>query len=298
MKTSLLRGLFVILWLNLLPNVPAYSQYPPVTIPNTELRTIHSDLLGQDLALYIRLPVSYQGEPDSIYKVLFFIDANRNFPMVANIISIYDLQGEGCMDVLLVGIGYIVHDMAEYGAWRTRDLTPTNVPSQDSGLIHLVRSSDLKMEIHSGGAKNFLDCIMREIIPFVESNYRVSSTDRGLGGYSLGGLFTMYALFKHPEAFNRYLAGSPSLYYDNRVMFQYEDQYAVRHKNLKAKVFISAGSLEGETMTGNAWKMAEILKSRKYPGLQIEYKNFPDETHASCYPSAIMRGLRYLYNTK
>lgn len=33
-----------------------------------------------------------------------------------------------------------------------------------------------------------------EIIPFVEANYRTTPGDRGLAGYSTGGLFTLDAL--------------------------------------------------------------------------------------------------------
>jgi uncharacterized protein len=59
-------------------------------------------------------------------------------------------------------------------------------------------------EVKSGGAVRFLECIEKEIIPFVESNYRVSPADRGIGGYSYGGLFSLYVLFFKPALFSIY----------------------------------------------------------------------------------------------
>lgn len=37
--------------------------------------------------------------------------------------------------------------------------------------------------------RSFAMLSINEIIPFAESNYRISGTDRALGGYSYGGLF-------------------------------------------------------------------------------------------------------------
>jgi predicted alpha/beta superfamily hydrolase len=149
--------------------------------------------------------------------------------------------------------------------------------------------------VTSGGASMFLKFICDELIPFIESNYRVDSQDRAILGYSHGGLFTLYVLFHSPGTFQRYFAGSPSIWWDNTILFKYENEYASTHKDLPAKLFICAGSLESEPMLENMNKMSKRLRSRNYPSLELETYIFENETHASCYAGAISRALRVIY---
>jgi predicted alpha/beta superfamily hydrolase len=60
-------------------------------------------------------------------------------------------------------------------------------------------------------------------------------------GCSLGGLFTMYSLFTHPEMFQRYVAASPAFMWDNNVLYQFEKKYAANKSNRPAKLFMCVG---------------------------------------------------------
>jgi predicted alpha/beta superfamily hydrolase len=244
------------------------------------------------------LPLSYNTNPQKIYQAWYFTDANRSFPMVANIESIFDLSPSKPVEpeIIIIGIGYKIKDMGDWASWRARDLTPTNVPSVDSGWAKTLSGfTGRQYEVRTGGAGTFLDFIVKEVFPFVESNYRVSSTNRGIGGYSYGGLFSLYVLFKQPDLFNIYYAGSPSIGHDNAVLFNFEKEYASLHKDIKANLFMSVGGSEDSWTITNMKKMTDLLKSRNYPGLTVETYVFPDETHQSCYPSSIMRAFRVLY---
>jgi predicted alpha/beta superfamily hydrolase len=275
---------------------PSSDNYPLVSISNTEMRTIHSKILNQEMIIYVKVPVSYYANPQKVYQALYFTDANRSFPMLANMISIFEIPKPVDPEIFIISIGYKINNMAEWGAWRTRDLTPTNVPSVDTYWTKLLTElSGKQYNVKTGGAEIFLDFIIKEVFPFVESNYRVSATDRGLGGYSYGGLFSLYVLLRQPDLFSFYYAGSPSIGFDKGVLFNYEKEYATTHKDLNAKLFMSAGGSEDTLMINNLKKMADLLKSRNYPGLSVETYVFPGETHQSCYPSSIMRALRVLY---
>jgi predicted alpha/beta superfamily hydrolase len=275
---------------------PEQSTYPLVSIPNTEMRSLYSKLLNQEMILNIKLPVSYFNNSQKVYPVLYFTDGNRSFPMVANIESIFEIPRPAEPEILIVCIGYKIRDMADWGAWRTRDLTPTNIPSLDTSWAKtLTGITGRQFEVKSGGASKFLEFIVKEVFPFIESNYRVSAIGRGIGGYSYGGLFSLYVLFNQPELFSIYYAGSPSINYDKGVLYNFEKQYASSHKDLNAKLFMSAGGSEDSLMVSNMKKMATLLQSRNYPGLTVETHVFPDETHQSCYPSSIMRAFRILY---
>jgi hypothetical protein len=269
----------------------------PVSVPNTEMRSFYSKILGQDMVLFIKLPSRYYNDSQKSYPSWYFTDGNRSFPLIANIASIFEIPVPSEPELIIINIAYKIKDMADWGAWRTRDLTPTSVPSIDSSWAKtLTGMTGRQFEVKTGGAKKFLECVEKEVIPLVESSYRVSLADRGLGGYSYGGLFSLYVLFSKPELFSIYYAGSPSISYDKGVLFNLEKEYSISHKDLKAKLFMSAGEKEDTSMINNVGKMADILKSRKYAGLSVTTCVFQNETHQSCIPASIMRAFRVLYD--
>lgn len=279
------------------PGQTDLNKYPMVAVPGTETRLFYSKILEQEMMLYIKIPATYTINTQKIYPCWYVTDANLSFAMIADMASFFEIPVIVEPEIFVVGIGYKIRDMGDWGAWRTRDLTPTNIPSSDiywAGVF--LKFAGRQLEVKTGGAAKFLECIEKEVLPFIESNYRVSATDRGLGGYSYGGLFSLYVLFKQPELFSKYYAGSPSIKYDKGVLFTYEKEYATTHSDLKATLFITAGGAEDSVMIANAHKMAAQLESRKYPGLKVETHVFPDETHMSCVPAAWMRAFRVLYN--
>jgi len=272
------------------------GNHPPVIIPGTETRSFYSKVLEQEMILYIKIPASYTINSQKIYPCWYVTDANLSFAMIADMASFFEVPVIVEPELFIVGIAYKIRDMGDWGAWRTRDLTPTNIPSMDTywqGLFSKIAGR--QVEVKTGGSAKFLEFIEKEVFPFMESNYRVSSTGRGLGGYSYGGLFSLYVLFKQPELFTIYYAGSPSIKYDKGVLYTYEQEYASAHKDLNAKLLMTAGGAEDSTMIANVKKMAAQLESRNYPGLIVETNVFPDETHQTCVPSALMRAFMVLY---
>ncbi len=272
------------------------NTYPLVTVRLTETRTFYSKILDQEMVLYIKIPATYKTNTQKIYPCWYATDANLAFAMIADMANTFEVPVIVEPEIFVVGIGYKIRDMGDWGAWRTRDLTPTNIPSSDTYWAGIFsKFAGRQLEVKTGGAAKFLECIEKEVFPFMESNYRVSSTGRGLGGYSYGGLFSLYVLFKRPELFTSYYAGSPSIRYDKGVLYTYEKEYAATHNDLNATLFITAGGAEDSLMITNVNRMAAQLVSRNFPGLKVETQVFPDETHMSCVPAAWMRAFRVLY---
>lgn len=271
-------------------------KYQRVTIPNSELRTIRSQILNQELSIYIQLPPNYAADTAAVYPVLYVTDANRSFPMVANISSVLAFPKGSLPEIIVAGIGYPIRDMADWAAWRTRDLTPTNDTATDNHWNRLLaRMTGRRFDVRSGGASKFLEFILHELIPFMESNYRVSPTDRGLAGYSYGGLFALYALFARPETFGRVFAGSPSVEYDNDIIFKLAGDFAAPGSEQKTRIFLSVGSLEDSSTIAAVKKMSTVLQSRYAPGVRVSLQVFDGEDHRSCMAAAVMRAFRVLY---
>jgi predicted alpha/beta superfamily hydrolase len=269
---------------------------PPVTVPGTETRSFYSKILDQEMILYIKIPASYKINTQKVYPCWYVTDANLSFAMIADMANLFEVPVIIEPEIFVVGIAYKIKDMGDWGAWRTRDLTPTNMTTMDTYWASVFsKFAERQLEVKTGGSAKFLEFIEKEVFPFMESNYRVSATGRGLGGYSYGGLFSLYVLFKQPELFSLYYAGSPSIKYDKGVLYTYEKEYASTHKDLNAKLFMSAGGAEDSIMIANVNVLAAQLKSRNYPGLVVETHVFPGETHQTCVPSALMRAFMVLY---
>ena len=149
--------------------------------------------------------------------------------------------------------------------------------------------------VKTGGADAFLSVLREEIMPWVESQFPTSN-EKGLVGFSFGGLYATHVLLAAPDAFSHYLIGSPSLWWDNEVLFERERAYSEEFKDLSARVFMSVGSDEGgNKMMPNVVRMADSLSNRNYENLQLERHIFEDETHLSVIPATYSRGLRFLF---
>jgi predicted alpha/beta superfamily hydrolase len=269
-------------------------------LSRTETKVIHSNIVGADFEIYISFPVDYFQNDTTNYAVLYSTDGNRNFGLVSNIVNILSFPGKEIPGLLVVDIGYKITGLEDWGAWRNRDLLPTNDSIVDRKwedyLTRLSGRNDIVSK--SGGAQKFFEFIRDELIPYIELNYRVKQNDRALIGYSYGGVFTLYSLFYSPETFQKYYAGSTSIYWDNKVLLKYEKEYADTHKDLPVTLFMSVGSLEHKSVIADMYEMANKLESRNYPGLKLETHIFDDETHTSCYAAGICRALRVIYNYK
>lgn len=266
-----------------------------VTLFNTEKRILHSEIINDDFEIYISLPYRY-AYTDTTYPVLFNLDANISFGITDNVVHILSTLNKEIPEMIVVGIGYAIKGVEDWAAWRGRDFKPTSHPEKDKAWQDYLSKASGRDDIvvESGGADNFLAFIRKELIPFIESNYRVSS-DRAIAGVSLSGLFTLYALFQHPETFQRYYAGSPSISWDEPFMYKLENDFAASHKDLPVRLFVCVGGLESEPYINNMKKMAELLRSRNYPNLELEAVIFENETHGSIYQAAISRALKILY---
>jgi predicted alpha/beta superfamily hydrolase len=97
------------------------------------------------------------------------------------------------------------------------------------------------------------DFLMKEVMPFVERNYRVATgpENTGLGGSSLGGLIALYTAIVRPEVIGRLLIESPSLWVSHRQIIK--DSRTVRI--WPERIFLGAGTAEA----GNAERSRAVV---------------------------------------
>ena len=261
------------------------------TIPGSQVSMLPSSASDRVYRVFVALPLSYSAEPDATYPVVYVVDGSVFFNLVTTTARWLHLAGD-MPEVIVVGIdnetGW-ADDIYEWLSFRFRDLTPTEMTAKPG----------------SGGAGEFLAFIQQDLIPHIDANYRTDPADRTIAGHSLGGLFSLYALFHAPETFTRYIASSPALWWDDRVTFEHEQEFATQHADLPAELFLSVGELEAEHVVSglvpeerwvaNVEELHSTLEDRDYAALEMEMVILDDEHHVSGFPGAFSRGLRSVF---
>ena len=262
---------------------------PQDTAALTEKLVLHSDEIDQDFSISITLPASYS--PEISYPLIVFTDANQNYFSTSFIETNTDglqeltetlLASGEIPKVVLVGIGYPARN------YRSRDLTPTSDPYFQKNM--------------SGGADKLASFIETKVKPYVYSKAKIDRTNETYLGHSFGGLFGAYVLFNKPELFDNYILSSPSLWYGsdsspnrNRISFAFEKQYWRENTDMAKSVYISMGSEEGGSMAWDAEEMYDILASRNYRNLRLDWTLFEGESHMSVVRPAYTEGLSFVF---
>jgi uncharacterized protein len=197
---------------------------------------IYSTSVKDTFFISVCLPENIAAEPTKKYPVIFLLDANLYFDVMASAFKRYSEVGL-LPEAILVGIGY--KDLLSMDSLRNRDYTfPKAIP---------------EYEMHeSGKAPEFLKFIQTELIPRIDSSYAVDKHKRVLMGHSLGGYFTLYATLQNTlqknDPFSAYIAASPSVNYDDYyILKEFEKMKA---ENPRIKVYSTFGGLEDEEDPG------------------------------------------------
>jgi predicted alpha/beta superfamily hydrolase len=251
------------------------APYPRVAIPGSEMRSLKSANTGRAYDLYIHLPAASAQDKEKKFPVLYLLDGQWDFKLLDSVYGglLYD---KFVPEMIIVGITYS-GDNPNYDALRAMDYTPA-AESRNPG---------------SGDAPKFLAFLKRELVPFIETNYKADASRRILMGSSLGGLFTLYAMFTEPGLFSGYVSASPAVPYGDRFAFKQESEYASKHQDLPARLFLSVGDIED--LTAPVKEFMQVLSTRRYKGLKLETRLIEGERHAGNKPEAFNRGLRFVF---
>ena len=265
----------------------ATDKTTPVTIHRSHVFNITSKINGVAYQIFIALPGSYFTS-DKTYPVVYMLDAYSSFGIMTKMARLLAFDKE-LPELIIVGISS-EGGSKEFNYNRARDFTPTQMEPEK--LPTEFRSSFPV----SGGAEKFLEFIKEELMPQVESNYRITSGDRTLEGHSLGGLFVFYSLFKEPGLFKRYIAISPALLWDNGLLLKQEENFSKDHKSLKTIIYTAVGSLESNSFISPWKQLTGNIKSRGYEGMKLKTEIADGETHYTIIPYIVTHGLKSVFS--
>jgi len=284
----------VIVFFLLLSREAIGQNLAPVDMLSVKGHYIHSANNGKTYQIFVILPDKYSPKDTSHYPVVYVLDGYYSFPLVYATKRALGLGGQ-IENVIIVSIADSVLDEPTWFASRWSDYTPSHSAADDSSTAKEMRLPQGALQ--SGGASAFLNTLKNQIIPYIDNQYKTTK-DRGIIGHSIGGLFAAYCLLTAPGIFNRYGINSPSLWWDNKKLFDMEKSFSEKNKTLNAQVFISVGGLENGMMKSSMSGFADSLESHHYKGLTLSSYVFDNENHLSVIPAMMSRTLRVLYGVK
>ncbi len=210
-----------------------HAYYPEVTTPRTAQFDIRSVRGNRDYRIFVALPTG--PAPAGGYPVLYILDGNAHFST-----AVFAARLTGLGSSVIVGIGYQINNPLDYKA-RRYDLTP---PSAD-GWQPPAQSAGPPGTVY-GGQDEFLDFIQHELEPRIERQFGIDRTRQALFGHSLGGLFVLHVLFTMPDAFQTYIAASPSIWWNEGSILNEERAFESGQCGSKVRpvVLVTVGSLE------------------------------------------------------
>ena len=140
----------------------------------------------------------------------------------------------------------IIVAIANMGEDRIHEYAPTR------GIM----DGNAKRKKRSRGlARKYGRFLIEELKPFIDKHYRTRPEAEwtGLGGSSLGGLLTLALGLWHPGVFTRLIAMSPSIWWDDCVIYQMIEDLP---EKLPLRIWLDTGTHEA------GWERASQLRDR------------------------------------
>lgn len=217
---------------------------------------IKSEILNENRVLNIYLPYGYSKDSIKEYPVIYLLDGSidEDFIHVSGLVQFGSFSWINMIpETIVVGISNID---------RKRDFT-----------FH-TNNKKLKKEFPTTGKSEiFIEFIEKELQPFIDENYKTNAV-KTLIGQSLGGLLATEILFKNPNLFDNYIIVSPSLWWDEESLLDYDP----KKYQTKKSIYIAVGK-EGEIMEREANDLYEKLKIEKMENTTLYFQFLEDQNH-------------------
>ncbi|MGC1391801.1 MAG: alpha/beta hydrolase-fold protein [Bacteroidales bacterium] len=230
--------------------------------------SIQSDILKQNRKISIFLPEGYEAK-DAKFPVLYVLDADgrdQHIVPTARFLFVNNKMPKA----IVVGV---------FNIDRNHDFLPDSSQAATTG----------------GGADNFVQFFKKELIPYINKNFKAEPFNV-LIGHSYGGVFVMHALLNDPDLFDAYIAIDPSFWYKNEMQVKSAQVEFQKNKNWNKPIFISGrdgGGMKGMGITS----MEKLLKSAAPKDLKWKVVAYSNEDHGSVPFKSVYDGLRYIFDS-
>lgn len=270
----------------------ASQEAPGYAVPESETWDLAS-AGGERYSIFVSRPA---GEaPADGYPVLYVLDGNTVFASFAEARRLLSISDPPASRMLVVAVGYPVATPYDFKR-RMKDFTPPfpkPVPAGEQAF----------KDWPVGGQEAFAAFLLDTLRPEVARRYKVDGRRQALFGHSLGGLFALHMLYRHPRAFHAIIAASPSIWWNDQGILAEERAFArqlAAHPpagDAVARLLLLAGGQEEAAVEPwDASALARRLEPLSAHGLRCQLEVFPDEPHLGVPVRAVNTALRFAYD--
>ncbi len=220
--------------------------------------------LNRQRRIWLYLPPDY-ATSNKRYPVLYMHDGQNIFDRSTSFSGEWQVDetlnrlfAEGDRGVIVVGIDNGgQHRIDEYAPWRN---------AQYGG----------------GNGAAYVQFIVETLKPYIDANFRTrpGRDFTGMGGSSLGGLITLYAVLEHQEVFSKALVFSPAFWFA-------EESYTharTKGKRADTRIYLLAGALEGNgSVVRDAQQMYNTLREAGFSARELILVTHADGQHSEWY---------------
>ncbi len=283
LKKNKMRILFTVLLITIFSNL-SYGQSKKDIIIGKRF-TIKSEILNSDREISIYLPNSYNNNDYVNYPVIYLLDGRKFFhPFTGAVAQMSSDASPQIPEMIVVGIT---------SQDRLKDSSPTR------SMIGYSGKEEKGLEI-SGGANDFIKFIEKELIPYIDNNYRTNNY-RIFSGYSFTGLPILHALFTKPELFNSYLVIDFSAWWDNEVSLKNLEKFFKEYNGTYKDVYIATVDRVENTVypekANLTWRFIQKFEQLHPYNIGLGYKKYgyKEENHHTMPLVSFMDGMKYLF---
>ncbi|MFW6573127.1 alpha/beta hydrolase-fold protein [Acinetobacter baumannii] len=227
--------------------------------------------------------------PQHGYPVLYILDGNATFPSAMNIAQSIGAGSAklGLDPLIIVAVGYPQQKTFDVQK-RAYDYTPK--PSAEF---------QAQGKYKYGGADQFIAFLNNELKPEIAKQFPINSQQQSLYGHSFGGLFVLYHFFQKPTAFQRYFAASPSLWFDQGMLFRELEQWQSQKQTVFPMLMTTAGTHEqGGPHTQfnqriNKDDFFKVLENKRSNQFTYWHFNNPAEQHITNLYASLPKALMF-----
>ena len=226
--------------------------------------TIKSEILNESRAISIYLPADYKYS-NAKYPVLYLLDGGAHLAHASAAADYLAVRGR-IPGIIVVAI----HNID-----RSRDFSPVHVDNIPT----------------SGGAEKFLGFLSKELVPYLDENYKTAGFNILLG-HSFGGTFIGYTLLAKPKLFDAYLAVSPYLMYADNLVVNMATEKLKPFKETKY-FYMTVGNEENYFETLEEY--ATIMKKKAGESVDFKYVKMLGEDHGTTPYFTLFSGLKFIF---
>jgi predicted alpha/beta superfamily hydrolase len=229
---------------------------------------LYSDILEEERSILIHLPTGYEKSQEK-YPVLYVLDGGSvpSFSIVTG--TVERMAYMTIPNMIVVGIR---------NTDRDRDMFPMQ----------------LKNSRTSSGADNFIEFFLKELIPYVDKNYRVENF-RILNGTSNSAFFTIYVLLKKPNLFSAYVASSPTrLEWFDDPLYKKFGELKKKNEPLNKTLYLIYGENDYRSIIKAIPKFKKIIEENTPDGFRWEIELIKNEGHVPS--NSVLKGLQFVFS--